>query len=113
MERYCDGMIAPRTRRQLTQLGASLRRARNEAGLTQDQLGDLAGVSRQLVSRVESGSPRGEIGRVVQIAAALGLRLVVAPTAHVSPDHEAINNVITRIRHGAVAAPPQVPDADE
>ena len=48
MERYCDGMIAPRTRRQLTQLGASLRRARNEAGLTQDQLGDLAGVSRQL-----------------------------------------------------------------
>lgn len=72
-------MSHPRVDRQLTQLGAALRNARIEAGLTQDELGDRAGVSRQLVSRVESGSPRGEVGRVAQIAAALGYRLTVTP----------------------------------
>lgn len=72
-------MNPSRIERQLTQLGAALRNARIEAGLTQDELGARAGVSRQLVSRVESGSPRGEIGRVAQVAAALGYRLTVEP----------------------------------
>lgn len=79
MSWYHDMMSQPRVDRQLTQLGAALRNARIEAGLTQDELGGRAGVSRQLVSRVESGSPRGEVGRVAQIAAALGYRLTVTP----------------------------------
>lgn len=78
-------MSHPRVDRQLTQLGAVLRNARIEAGLTQDELGDRAGVSRQLVGRVESGSPRGEVGRVAQIAAALGYRLTITPAKPPKP----------------------------
>jgi transcriptional regulator with XRE-family HTH domain len=76
---YRNFMSHPRADRQLTQLGAELRNARVEAGLTQDELGARAGVSRQLVSRVESGSPRGEVGRVARVAAALGYRLTIVP----------------------------------
>lgn len=72
-------MSHQRVDRQLIQLGAALRNARIEAGLTQVELGERAGVSRQLVGRVESGSPRGEVGRVAQIAAALGYRLTITP----------------------------------
>ena len=79
MFQYHDMMASPRIDRQLTQLGAALRNARIEAGLTQDELGDRAGVSRQLVGRVESGSARGEVGRVAQIASALGYRLTITP----------------------------------
>lgn len=111
--RYYALMTQPRTRRQLVQLGATLRKARLDAGLTQDQLGELAGVSRQLVSRVEAGSPRGEIGRVAQIAGALGLRLVAAPgpqRATPSRDQQAIQDVLSRIRRGEVS---QNPDSHE
>jgi len=99
-------MTQPRIRRQLVQLGAMLRKARLDAGLTQEQLGELAGVSRQLVMRVEAGSPRGEIGRVAQVAGALGLRLVVAPMsqrAATSGDQQAIQDLLSRIRRGEVS----------
>jgi len=82
------------------QLGVTLRNARLKAGLSQDELGELAGVSRQLVSRVEAGNPRGEIGRVAQIAAALGYRLSAAPrTSHApSRDQQAVNELIGRLQ---------------
>ncbi|MFD6157648.1 helix-turn-helix transcriptional regulator [Nocardia sp. NPDC060256] len=109
-------MTQPRTRRQLVQLGAALRKARVDAGLTQDQLGELAGVSRQLVSRVETGSPRGEIGRVVDIASALGLQLVTVPTSPrttTSRDQQAIQDVFARIQQGAAQPSPQAPEPHE
>lgn len=104
---YRNIMTQPRTRRQLIQLGAALRKARLDAGLTQDQLGELAGVSRQLVSRVETGSPRGEIGRVVEIASALGMQMVVVPMAQrntSSRDQQAVHEVLTRIQHGTTTS---------
>ncbi|WP_405166331.1 helix-turn-helix domain-containing protein [Nocardia sp. NBC_01499] len=108
-------MTQPRTRRQLVQLGAALRKARIDAGLTQDQLGELAGVSRQLVSRAETGSPRGEIGRVIQVVSALGLQLVAVPMSRrttASRDQQAIQDVFARIQQG-VAPNPQVPESHE
>ncbi|GEM33426.1 hypothetical protein NN3_44330 [Nocardia neocaledoniensis NBRC 108232] len=94
-------MTDARVRRHLVQLGAMLRKARIDAGLTQDQVGELAGVTRQLVGRVEAGSPRGEIGRIVQIADALGLRLVAEPMPRRRPptaDRHAVDEVIARLR---------------
>lgn len=101
-------MSQARTRRQLAQLGAALRRARLDAGLTQQQLARLAGISRQLVSRVEAGNPHGEVGGVVEVAAALGLRLTVAPKAQraaPSEDQRAIQDLITRMREGRPPGP--------
>ncbi|MGQ4600458.1 helix-turn-helix domain-containing protein [Nocardia sp. R6R-6] len=109
-------MTQPRTRRQLVQLGAMLRKARLDAGLTQEQLGELAGVSRQLVSRVEAGSSRGEIGRVAQIAGALGLRLVataVSQRTTPSRDQQAIQDLLSRIRRGENSPNAHVPESHE
>ncbi|MFK5634280.1 helix-turn-helix domain-containing protein [Ornithinimicrobium sp. LYQ103] len=55
-------------------LGAAVRRARREAGLSQQALADRAGVSRQWLSRMEAGKgPSVELGKVLDVLAALGL----------------------------------------
>ena len=100
------------------QLGAALRNARIEAGLTQDELGDRAGVSRQLVSRAESGSPRGEVGRVAQIAAALGYRLVITPRKPPKPTADRktvkayLDDINRRARTGHLDPPTEDGTAD-
>jgi transcriptional regulator with XRE-family HTH domain len=100
---YHNFMPHPRVDRQLTQLGATLRNARIEAGLTQDELGARADVSRQLVSRIESGSPRGEVGRVAQVAAALGYRLTVVPRTppKSTQDREAVKAYLEQLNRQA------------
>jgi HTH-type transcriptional regulator / antitoxin HipB len=108
MPRYHGIMSQARVRRRIVQLGATLRRARIETGLTQHQLGELAGVSRQLVSRIEAGSPRSEVAGIMQIADALGMRLVAVPTeqrAAPSEDRQAVQDLISRIRRGQPREP--------
>jgi transcriptional regulator with XRE-family HTH domain len=103
MSWYRNFMSNPRVDRQLTQLGATLRNARIEAGLTQDELGARAGVSRQLVSRIESGSSRGEVGRVAQVAAALGYRLAVIARKPPKPtqDRQAVKAYLDQLNRQA------------
>ncbi|MGV9801200.1 helix-turn-helix domain-containing protein [Mycobacterium sp. NPDC003449] len=107
-------MSQPRVDRQLMQLGAALRNARIEAGLTQDELGDRAGVSRQLVSRAESGSPRGEVGRVAQIATALGYRLTITPRKLPKPtsDRKTVKQYLDEINRSAHTEPLNPPGED-
>ena len=54
----------------------TLRDAREKAYMTQSEVGQRAGVSRQLVSRIEQGS-NGEISAYVAVAAALQFRFTV------------------------------------
>jgi HTH-type transcriptional regulator/antitoxin HipB len=61
-------------------LGASLREARVRAGLTQQQAADAAGVGRRFVVIVEGGHERAELGKVLRLAAAVGLRLDAGPS---------------------------------
>ncbi len=63
----------------LEKIGATLRDARLQALLSQSEVGQRAGVSRQLVSRVEQGL-NGEITAYAAVAAALEYRLSVAAT---------------------------------
>lgn len=111
---YHNFMPYPRVDRQLTQLGATLRNARVEAGLTQDELGARAGVSRQLVSRIESGSPRGEVGRVAQVAAALGYRLTVVlrTPPKSTQDREAVKAYLDQLNRQAHTDSLHVADED-
>ncbi len=71
----------------LEEIGAALRDARVEQMLTQTEVGEQAGVSRQLVSRIEQGC-NGEISAYFAVAAALGHRFAVVAepdfTANVS-----------------------------
>ncbi|MEI6251188.1 MAG: helix-turn-helix transcriptional regulator [Mycobacteriaceae bacterium] len=67
-------------RENLEQIGAALRDARVDAYLTQSDVGERAGVSRQLVSRIEQGC-NGEISAYVAVAAALRFRFNVEQQA--------------------------------
>lgn len=59
-------------------LAGAIRLSRRERGWTQADLAQRAGVSRDLVSRLENGSERVEVGKVLDIVAALGLTTAVA-----------------------------------
>lgn len=61
-------------------LGAAVRQARRDAGVTQQQLAVRAGVSRQWLSGIESGrNPSAELRKVLDVLAALGLALEAVP----------------------------------
>jgi transcriptional regulator with XRE-family HTH domain len=54
-------------------LGAAIATARTEAGLTQQQLGDLTGLGQTIVSRIESGHRRIESIELLAIARTLSV----------------------------------------
>jgi len=54
-------------------VGANLRRARTEKGLTQEKLSDLCGFTQQYLSTVESGLANPTIVTIYEIATAMGV----------------------------------------
>ena len=56
------------------QFAANLRRARREAGLTQEQLSDRCGLHSTEISRLERGVREPRLGTIVQIARGLGVQ---------------------------------------
>ena len=62
----------------VSDIGNAVRTARKMKGLTQQQFADLAGVGRRFLSELEAGKPTCEIGRVLKVAAAAGLHLMIA-----------------------------------
>lgn len=77
--------LADAVREHMEHVGTALRDARLAAGLTQGEVGQLAGVSRQLVSRIEQGV-NGEISAYAAVAAALQHRLTVVEAAGTDRD---------------------------
>lgn len=59
------------------QLGAILRRARKQAGLTQSELGKNIHLRQGTVSRLEAGAPAVQLHTLMEALAALDLELVV------------------------------------
>lgn len=55
-----------------------IRRARKEAGLTQEDLAHLAGTSERTVRAIETGTGNPSLQAVVAVANVLGLKLAVA-----------------------------------
>lgn len=70
---------------QLIAIGAVLRDARIKAYLTQSDVAERAGVSRQLVGRIEQGL-NGEISAYVAVASALNHRLGLVQESAVRND---------------------------
>jgi transcriptional regulator with XRE-family HTH domain len=56
-------------------LGAAIAEARIAAGITQEELGHLAGLGQSVVSRIEAGLRKVEALELVAIAATLGINL--------------------------------------
>jgi HTH-type transcriptional regulator/antitoxin HipB len=55
-------------------IGESVRRAREELGLRQDELALAAGVSTRAIHQIERGKPTSRLDTVFPVLAALGLR---------------------------------------
>ncbi|MGO1320377.1 MAG: helix-turn-helix domain-containing protein [Galactobacter sp.] len=60
-------------------LGETLRQLRRNAGLTQAQVAERAGVSRRWLINAESGRFSAEIGMYMQVLDTLGAALYVGP----------------------------------
>jgi DNA-binding XRE family transcriptional regulator len=56
-------------------IGASIRRARKAAGITQDILADLVGTSVRTIHAIETGTGNPSLLTVAAAANAVGLRL--------------------------------------
>jgi len=61
------------------QVGAILRRARKQAGLTQAELGDRTHLRQGTLSRLEAGEPAIQVRTLMAALSALDLELVVRP----------------------------------
>lgn len=61
------------------QLGAIVRRARKQAGLSQGALGEQIHLRQGTVSRLEAGEPAVQLRTLMEALSALRLELVIRP----------------------------------
>lgn len=57
--------------------GAAVRRARQSQDLTLEQLSGLSGLGVRFLSELERGKPTAQLGKALEVANLLGLRLVL------------------------------------
>jgi HTH-type transcriptional regulator/antitoxin HipB len=55
-------------------VGPAIRHYREEAGLTQDQLADMAGLNRTYLSDLEQGKETEQMRRILRVLKLLGVR---------------------------------------
>ena len=67
----------------LLDVGQLLRAARKDRRLTQEQVADIAGISRPRYREIEAGSSAARTTTLINIARALGLELMLVPQAMV------------------------------
>jgi len=65
----------------LRDIGSLLRRARHGSSLTQQQVAELAGISRPRYRDIETGAAAARVTTLINIARALGLELMLVPQA--------------------------------
>jgi len=58
-------------------LGDAIRHYRTEAGLTQAQLAEMAGLQRSYLSELESGKETEQLKRIVRVLRQLGVRMTL------------------------------------
>lgn len=66
------------------QLGAIIRRARKQAGLSQSVLGEQIHMRQGTVSRLEAGEPAVQLRTLMETLSALNLELVVRPRSQIN-----------------------------
>lgn len=67
----------------LLELGGRLKTARKRKRLTQEQVADMAGMSRPRYREIETGSAAARTTTLINIARALGFELMLIPQAMV------------------------------
>lgn len=59
------------------QIGAIIRRARRNAGLTQTELGKRIGLRQATISKLEKGEPATQLITLLDALTALGLEIII------------------------------------
>jgi len=59
------------------QIGAIIRRARRNAGLTQIDLGKRIGLRQATISRLEKGEEQTKLSTLLAVLSALGLEIII------------------------------------
>jgi HTH-type transcriptional regulator/antitoxin HipB len=59
------------------QIGAIIRRARRNAGLTQTDLGKRIGLRQATISRLEKGEEETKLSTLLAVLSALGLEIII------------------------------------
>ncbi len=77
------GIIVSTKSETLRELGELLRQARLAAGLTQEQVADLAGISRPRYRDIETGIAAARATTLMNVSRALGLEMMLVPQAMV------------------------------
>lgn len=70
--------------RDATGLNQALRSRRRALGLTQDELGQRAGLAAKHVSRIENGTHEPKVSTLLALISALGLELVLGEKGKVA-----------------------------
>lgn len=90
-------------------IGDHFRSARLAAGLTQEQVADLAGISRPRYRDIETGAAAARTTTLINIARALGLEMMLVPQAMV-PAIEALLRPDAEDDHPAFSPQPESDD---
>ena len=69
-------------------IGNLIRSTRKASGLRQDELAGAAGVGLRFIVDIEAGKPTAQIGKTLQVLAALGCSLEVTPPPGVKGSHK-------------------------
>lgn len=70
--------------RDATGLSHALRSRRKELGLTQDELGQRAGLAAKHVSRIENGTHEPKVSTLFALVSALGLEIALGEAGKIS-----------------------------
>lgn len=72
-------------------LGQILKSIRSQKGLTQEQAGNLVGITQAMISRIESGASNARVDTLFRILAALEVEMTVQPRGKVVDQGEGDN----------------------
>jgi y4mF family transcriptional regulator len=75
----CSVNIMDRRNLTTAEIGDIVRTTRKVSGLRQDQLAGAAGVGLRFIVDLEAGKPTAQIGKTLQVLAALGCALEIIP----------------------------------
>jgi DNA-binding XRE family transcriptional regulator len=80
------------TKDALTLLGAQVRLARKQRGMTEMELAERAGIARSTLQLIEKGDPRVEIGLVFEAATLAGVSLFMPEATSLAPQIERLED---------------------
>jgi DNA-binding XRE family transcriptional regulator len=66
----------------LQQIPLAVRGAREEAGLTQAELGEFVGTDRFAIAAIERGRLTAQVRRLIEVLDAVGLEIQIHPRTH-------------------------------